>query len=447
MQISISIIIPVYNVSKHLNECLDTILNQSFKEIEIIAIDDNSTDNSYEILKEYAAKDSRIIALKNPYNIGAARTRNIGIQLARGKYLAILDADDFFETDFLQTMFIQAEKNNADLTICNLYKYIDNIKMDLSYNFLPEFINNKLSDPFNPKDISKELFKTFASFAVVPFNKLILRSWLLENDIYFQDLPNSNDVYFGSSVLIYAKQISYIEKPLIHKRVGWGGNIGSHRHKNPNSFYYALKKLYNTLQNTHKFSIYYKSFNAYVIDQIHYVFTFLETHKHNQFLEFCQKTIFPSLEMTNLNENDFLSTRYYYEWRLIKEKSSIKYDDFKIANKKIYENFFNELLSQNFKTAIWGYGLEGKSFVNMSRICNYHLIEVYDKDKNKHQIEPIPVKFFENRNKNINAIIITNTLLSKDIVKDIRALDKNIKIFDFGAFLEYGISFKDCELL
>ena len=447
MPISISIILPVYNVSKHLRECLDTVLNQTFKETEIIAVDDNSSDNSYEILKEYSEKDSRIIVLKNPYNIGAARTRNIGIQLARGKYLAILDSDDFFELDFLETMFTEAEKSKSDLTICSFYQYDDNIKKDFLYDLLPAFMSKKIHNPFKPKDVSRELFRTFASFAVVPFNKLILRSWLLENDIAFQDLPNSNDVYFGSTVLIYAKRISYVEKPFIHKRVGWGGNIESHRYKNPYCFYYAIKKFYNTLNNNPKFNIYYPSFYAYVIENIQYIFMLLENYEQKDFIDFWKKTGFPSIGMINLNKEDFLSVKYYYQWRLFLEKSSIKYDDFGIATKKIYEKFFNELSSQNLKTAIWGYGLEGTLFVKMAENCNYNLIEVYDKNENKHQNEPISVKFFENRDKDVNAVIVTNTSFAKDIAKVVKKVDKSIKVFDFRAFSDYGISFENCEVL
>lgn len=442
----ISVIIPVYNVSKHLGKCLDTVLNQTFKDFEIIAIDDNSTDNSYEILKEYSKKDSRIIIFKNPHNIGAARTRNIGIQLARGKYLTILDSDDFFEYDFLEKMFNEAENTNSDLVLCSFYKYVDNIKKDLLYNFSPVFLNKKLTNPFNPQIISKELFKIFAGFAVVPFNKLILRSWLIENDIYFQDLPNSNDVYFGSAVLIHAIKISYLDKPFIHKRTGWGGNIENHRHKNPYSFYYALKKLYGTLKNFSEFNIYLSSFNTYVIDSVRYIFSILKPKEQEEFLKFWQNEGFLSLNMINLSEKDFMSPKFYYQWRLLSEKSFISYDDFGIAAKNVYENFFRKLSEKNYKAAVWGYGLEGKSFVKMAEICNYNLIEAYDKDKNKHQDEPISVKFFENRNKKVNAVIVTNTVLIKDISKDIKNTDKNIKIFDFGAFLEYGISFNDCEI-
>ena len=94
MSEQVTIIMPVYNPGEYLRPCLDSLLAQSMKDFRIIAIDDGSTDNSWDVLQEYAAQDARVLPQKNPYNIGAARTRNIGIQLAQGEYVVILDADD-----------------------------------------------------------------------------------------------------------------------------------------------------------------------------------------------------------------------------------------------------------------------------------------------------------------------------------------------------------------
>lgn len=92
--IKVSVIIPVYNVEKYLEECLDSIINQTLKEIEIICIDDGSTDSSLNVLENYKKKDKRIIVLQQQ-NLGAGAARNKGLDLARGKYLSFLDADDF----------------------------------------------------------------------------------------------------------------------------------------------------------------------------------------------------------------------------------------------------------------------------------------------------------------------------------------------------------------
>ena len=96
----ISVIIPVYNAEKYLRVCLDSVVNQTLEDIEIICVNDGSTDKSSNILKEYAEKDGRIIILTQK-NQGAAIARNKGISVAKGEYLSLLDCDDFFELDML----------------------------------------------------------------------------------------------------------------------------------------------------------------------------------------------------------------------------------------------------------------------------------------------------------------------------------------------------------
>ena len=93
--IKISVVIPVYNVENYLEKCLDSILNQTLREIEIICIDDCSIDNSYFILEEYSKKDSRIVIIKNNINKGVSKSRNIGINISKGDYIAFIDSDDY----------------------------------------------------------------------------------------------------------------------------------------------------------------------------------------------------------------------------------------------------------------------------------------------------------------------------------------------------------------
>ena len=118
----VSVIIPVYNAEAYLEECLDSVVNQTLKNIEIICVNDGSTDNSLDILKEYQEKDDRVIII-NQENQGAGVARNQGIKVAKGNYLSILDADDFFELNMLELMCMNALKFDADVTICRADGY------------------------------------------------------------------------------------------------------------------------------------------------------------------------------------------------------------------------------------------------------------------------------------------------------------------------------------
>ena len=123
----VSVIIPVYNVEKYLRECLDSVVNQTLREIEIICVDDGSTDSSLDILKEYASKDNRITVI-GQQNLHAGVARNAGLAVARGEYLSFLDSDDFFELNMLAEMYNTAKKDGSDTVICGNYVYNDTKK-------------------------------------------------------------------------------------------------------------------------------------------------------------------------------------------------------------------------------------------------------------------------------------------------------------------------------
>ena len=113
----ISVIIPVYNAEKHIAGCLDSVINQKFKDIEIICVNDFSQDNSAGILNEYAQKDKRIIVFNNNQNIGAANSRNIGINNAKGEYIYFIDSDDYIDNNYLGNMLFVIEKEGCDIIL------------------------------------------------------------------------------------------------------------------------------------------------------------------------------------------------------------------------------------------------------------------------------------------------------------------------------------------
>ena len=112
MQPSVSVIIPVYNIEKHLEKCLDSVIGQTLKDIEIIVVNDGSTDNSLDIITQYARKDSRIIIVDKP-NEGLAYARKSGIEAAHGKYVQHLDGDDFLEPNACELLFKRAEETRC----------------------------------------------------------------------------------------------------------------------------------------------------------------------------------------------------------------------------------------------------------------------------------------------------------------------------------------------
>ncbi len=215
MNPKISIIVPVYNVEKYLEQCLDSLINQSMEDIEIICINDGSTDNSLELLKKLSLKDDRIKVFTQE-NSGLSATRNKGIDLAKGEYILFLDSDDWFELDTCKVVYENAQKFDSDLVIFLLKNYDES---DGKY-YEDNYYNNSclddkfLNTSFNIDDLGEKIF----SLSVTAVNKLYKKSLLIENNIkfpvglYFEDNP----VYY--EVMLLAKNISFVKEHFYLRR-------------------------------------------------------------------------------------------------------------------------------------------------------------------------------------------------------------------------------------
>ena len=121
-QPSVSILVPCYNVEKYLNQCLDSIVNQTLKDIEIICINDGSTDSTLDIIKSYADKDKRVKIIDKP-NEGYGKSMNRGLDAATGEYVGIVESDDWVDTDMFKKLYDIASKNDADIVKSDFYVY------------------------------------------------------------------------------------------------------------------------------------------------------------------------------------------------------------------------------------------------------------------------------------------------------------------------------------
>lgn len=242
----VSVIIPVYNVEKYLRQCLNSVLSQTLREIEVICIDDGSTDSSLTILLEYAALDKRISVLKQQ-NLHAGVARNAGLEVATGAYLIFLDSDDFFEPDMLERMYHEAKKNNADIVICNADKYDDNTK---SYTYL-DAVNSSLA---HQEVFSLQNIKEKAYFVTQPatWNKMYSSSFLQKYPIKYQNLKSCNDFGFSYAVLSMAERICILPNIFVHYRKSSNTSISSGRSKTAYNIVYAYLYIKNILKQYDK---------------------------------------------------------------------------------------------------------------------------------------------------------------------------------------------------
>ena len=173
----VSVIIPVYNTERYLRQCLDSVVNQTLRDIEIICVDDGSTDGSLEILREYQAKDERIKILSQEKS-NAGNARNLGLSIAEGEYLSFLDSDDFFELTMLEHMFACAKSGNVDIVVCEMKVYYEDTgdAVSVSWHIKKEYLPAKTF--FSFKDIKRNSFLCIISYA---WDKLIRRKLVTEN--------------------------------------------------------------------------------------------------------------------------------------------------------------------------------------------------------------------------------------------------------------------------
>ncbi len=217
-KISVSVIVPIYNASPYLEKCLDSVVNQTLKNIEIILINDGSTDNSEEICKAYADKDNRIIYYKKE-NEGLAAARQDGIERAHGEYVGFVDSDDWLELNMYERMFSVAEKHNADIVFCNCYA--DESEKNIVY--LEPGIYDR--DQIEKNILSRSLagISKKGSNSVIRWSnclRIYKLSLIKDNNIAFgRGFRRSQDLQLTFETTLYAqKYVSICDEYLYHNR-------------------------------------------------------------------------------------------------------------------------------------------------------------------------------------------------------------------------------------
>jgi len=236
----LSVCVAVYNTSKYLTKCLDSIINSSLKNIEIICINDGSTDNSLEILNDYAQKDSRFIVFSQE-NGGLGTVRNKCLSLAKGKYIFFMDSDDFMDRDFLKNMVENAEKYNSEIVI-STHRAVDEDTLKTYYtSTLMHTLNNKGTlNVQNCKDL-----------LLVPchvWDKIFKKD--LIQDINFPPRGNGEDIYFWYKAILKAKNVSIHRKCEYNYRINF--DSVQTKPKNIMNVFPSLEQTYNIFLNEYK---------------------------------------------------------------------------------------------------------------------------------------------------------------------------------------------------
>ena len=194
----VSVIVPIYNVQEFLPKCLESLVNQTLQDIQIILVNDGSQDNSGKIAEEFQNRFPDKIMLLNKENGGLSDARNFGLPYATGEFIAFLDSDDYIEKNAYEMMYQKAIDENADYVECDFYW---------------EYPNDKKIDKCNLYFGKKEML---TNVRVVAWNKLIKRQIIEEHSIYFPKGLRYEDVQFTYQLVPYLERTSYVNQPFIH---------------------------------------------------------------------------------------------------------------------------------------------------------------------------------------------------------------------------------------
>ena len=212
----LSIIIPIYNVEKYLTKCIESVINQTYKNLEIILVNDGSTDNSKDIINKYSLIDSRIKVI-NKKNGGLSDARNVGIEIAKGDYIAFLDSDDWIELNMYEKLYSYIKQENADIVQCS-YQEVYNEEVN----------NQKIKEEIkliSGKDSLYNLYGENHGKTVVVWNKIYKRE--LFNDIRFPKGKYHEDEFTTYKLLYKANKIVDLNLPLVYYRQRDGSIMNS----------------------------------------------------------------------------------------------------------------------------------------------------------------------------------------------------------------------------
>ena len=303
---AVSVIVTVYNMEDYLERCLDSIISQTLKNIEIICIDDSSDDASHEILKKYEKSDLRIKVVTQEHK-GAAAARNRGMEIAKGDYLSILDADDFFEPDMLEMLYEKAVNTGADISICKVDEFDQrkNLFRNNDYSILTDRLPGLT---FRPADISDIIFNIGCGWA---WDKLFKRSFVEEHGIRFQEIRTTNDMFFVYYLYTCAEKISVVDKVLAHHRVNMPVSLSVTREISWDNAYLALKKLKDELTEAGKFEVYHQSFVNWSINLLLWHLRTLKKKEADLLKCSCREEFFEELGLLGLPENYFYNDHEY----------------------------------------------------------------------------------------------------------------------------------------
>lgn len=437
--VKISVVIPVYNAAKYLKESLDSLCAQTLKDIEIICVDDGSTDGTCDILDKYS-KDKRFKILhQNHQNAGAAR--NAGMQCASGRYLAFLDADDIFDFRMLGAMYNTAKQEESDVVVCGYRtrSVMDDYSEDHG-NLLFSYGMNKMKHKniFTGEEIHRELFQVVVGWA---WDKLFRREFIVENNIKFQPIRTSNDGLFVYTAMVLADKIVAVEDSFVTHRVGNHTSLENTRDQSWNCAFEMLYAVEEKLEILGYYEIYKQSFlNHVVFFLLWNLETFNNFEVYRLFYEQLKREFIERYHIDEYQNTYFYNQEEYKKILQVQESTAeeylMSYKNTLIKQNKMYVEeikrkqwrFPYEKIKKGNRVILYGAGCAGKDLYQQAVWDNYCTIVMWiDNNLQYSEIYGKTIRMVED----IETVEYDQILIAiskKDVVRSVQKMFESLHI-------------------
>ncbi|MFI3201561.1 MAG: glycosyltransferase family 2 protein [Eubacteriales bacterium] len=439
--VKISVVMPAYNNECYVKESIESILNQSLQEIELIVIDDCSSDSTYDIIQELGKQDKRISHFRNKERIGAANTRNKGMDIAKGKYLYCFDSDDILESEVLKGAYHLLENNNLDF----VYLYHSDIDSEgritrrCNYEDVEERVQNIY-------DMSSDKIK-LVKWYIATWSKIYRRSFIESYDIKYQNLPVLNDRYHDYIAIFCAQRVMW----LVGENCGVRYRIHTSTTKitnNKNVFYaYSVylkiqDKLMSLLIWDKAAPYYYEALLFGIVDLMErdsdkvrksaFATFFSEVGlkiiierdpKAYEQLPDCMHTY---CEYIRKNHNEILSYSHY-----------VMYERFCTSQKEA-NSLFHRLKKERVTLGVWGCGAYGMIVVKALHSFEIPIHYLIDKTLKEMECDGVfyEINKFEQVSKEVDVLFITTSKYYDDIVEEVRIVNGECEVINVGSMLD-----------
>lgn len=327
----VSVIIPFNNVENYIEECLNSVLSQTLDDIEIILINDASTDRTLEIVEGYLQKDSRIKLININERKGQGFARNRGIEIATGEYIGFVDSDDFIEPNMFECLYNSAKTNNTDISMCQVREYDDiNENYITSDYYSLSCLSSFQNDVFSAEDTKNCIL----DINVALWNKIYKREYLnnigekFPEGFIYEDLP----FFFGT--YLPAKRIQIVWKNLYSYRINRKNSTMQQFNNKILDRLPMVSLTYEKLKQVPYLSDLKQKIQAWIINDLFHRYSLLKENYHKEFF-FLMKKIFQSLEIEN-PEDDFWKRVYHFQGYLLVINNT--FEDF---NNKVFTEYLD----------------------------------------------------------------------------------------------------------